>query len=64
MADQANQLLKKCPTCAAIGFNASRMHDRCEFCDGTAGGVPPDDAEVKAWNDALGHYAGRGGDRG
>lgn len=37
--------------CGAKGFKPSRMEGRCEFCDGTAGGNPPTDQEVKEWND-------------
>ncbi len=32
-----------CPTCRSSGFPVSSLgEDRCEFCDGTEGGVGPD----------------------
>lgn len=31
----------KCAGCASEGFAPSTIPGRCEFCDGTEGGVPP-----------------------
>lgn len=39
-----------CSQCGATGSPASRMVGRCEFCDGTHGGQPPNDQEVSDWN--------------
>lgn len=46
--DALNELAaEKCPGCGSKGFAKSILGpDRCEYCDGTFGGNPPDPSEV------------------
>jgi len=38
----------QCQTCRSEGFEVSVLgEDRCTFCDGTFGGNPPDEEEVR-----------------
>ena len=46
-----NDLLRQlfeCPTCRSVGFEVSKLGpNRCTFCDGTEGGNPPTEEEIK-----------------
>jgi hypothetical protein len=46
----ATPRLTKCVTCGSHGFSPSILGpDRCEFCDGTVGGNPPEEAGAEAF---------------
>lgn len=46
-----NEREPKCPTCGSRGFDDSILPDRCTFCDGTEGGNPPTQDDVRRyWN--------------
>ena len=43
-----------CPTCNSKGFPVSKFYpDRCSFCDGTEGGNPPTESDLKEFQDSL-----------
>jgi DNA polymerase I-like protein with 3'-5' exonuclease and polymerase domains/5'-3' exonuclease len=41
---------RRCRSCGAVGFEESKKHGCCTFCDGTEGGVEITKAEIKEWN--------------
>jgi hypothetical protein len=46
----------KCPTCSSQGFDVSVLGpDRCTFCDGSEGGNPPTEEDIKDAEEALMH---------